>query len=86
LRGRDIGGKRRHIVLLARLGLPTRYMPYRLLTIRFIRDFSDIIYVRLKTGHREPKIPKVVRLTEGKMSPKTAPGRALRTRIGPTSE
>ena len=84
--GRDIGGIRRHIVLLAMLEHPTKYMPYQLLIISVVRHFDGIENLRLKTGHREPKIPNVVRLTEGKMSPKTAPGRALRTRIGPTSE
>jgi hypothetical protein len=62
-------------------------MPYRLLVDeQLVLDVWRNADVRLNTGHREPKIPKVVRLTAGKMRPKTAPGRALSTRIGPTSE
>jgi len=42
LRGKDIGGRRRHIVLLATLGHPTKYMPYRLLIVSLVRHLLVI--------------------------------------------
>jgi hypothetical protein len=40
----------------------------------------------LKTGHNDPKTPKVVLHTAGKVIPKIAPGRALSTINGPTRQ